>query len=93
MLYFPCFYCQNYDLSVFGSILFHIGKIDKYFHLFKQVLPLSRPKPLQGKSYHTRTRTRTGTRTQAHRHTQPLTWQHDIKSQPQREQIDGSTIR
>ena len=38
--------------------------------------------------------TRTGL---SHRHTdtstQPLTWQHDIKSLPHREQIDGSTVR
>ena len=44
---------------------------------------LSRPKPLLQHYYHTHTPPSA----------QPLTWQHDIKSLPHREQVDDSTVR
>ena len=46
-------------------------------------------------SIHTHMHAHTHTHTHTpHTHTQvnPLTWQHDIKSLPHREQFDGSTV-
>ena len=68
----------------------HFGKPCYLFLFFLWKLPLPRPKPLQQ-------RTNKNTQTKTHTHnpnpsSQPLTWQHVIKSLPHMEQVNGSTV-
>ena len=81
------------------------GLLETFIFCFLGILPLPRLKPLLGQGYHTHTHTQTQTQTHTHTHThthtrththtstQPLTWQHDMKSLAHREQVDGSTVR